>query len=155
MRVVTRALSMASTVSASPGPVPGAGGNCAATGVERAAAVPPMKMTNAKRVKKELTRPPAARDGLGFIPLTVNCRLRTSKRPLSHFACANEKRNCSQGNLRQAPLSRGTGLPEKPGPAKHWQHGGQGIEQHLERQALCSPATSDYNYADGLPDKLH
>jgi hypothetical protein len=59
MRVVTRALSMASTVSGNPGPVPGAGANCAkVTGSKNLMSAPKIKSTIASLEKNCFTQPP-------------------------------------------------------------------------------------------------
>src|ERR1700676_2045618 len=52
MRVVTRALSMASMVSARPGPVPGGGGNCAHARGNRATNTAAAKMIGAHLATK-------------------------------------------------------------------------------------------------------
>jgi hypothetical protein len=56
MRVVTRALSMASMVSGRPGPVPGAGGNCANANGEEAKV-----RRNKNQAKRELLKDPPAK----------------------------------------------------------------------------------------------
>src|SRR6266699_5259100 len=150
MRVVTRAWSMASTVSASPGPVPGAGENCAfapraAINNRTANPIPPTR---------RFTQPPPETQFV-FLLSTANCRFRTSKRPLSHLPSANEKRQGSQCDLRDSPFSGRPGLPKKPRPPDHRQHRRQRIQPHLERQSLRAPAPPQHHHAHRLSDELH
>src|SRR5579859_244545 len=115
MRVVTRALSMASIVSGRPGPVPGAGANCGEAGcAERDPSRIAKRNDPTDLWSKRFTQPPLLSPFDGHF----------CKRPLSHFTRPNEKCKCSERDFRQPPFSRGAGLPEKPGPAEHGQHRG-------------------------------
>src|SRR5215831_1039928 len=150
MRVVTRAASMASMVSASPGPVPGAAGNCAWQESGRSAANRTV-VVRRMRVKKppnimlfmpigcvrkgklcNLGEPQGLEPALfsrlrhdwsRTLPAAGdNIACRWHEGPLSHFAGANQKRQATQRDFEQPPLARGSRLPKQPRPADHGEH---------------------------------
>src|SRR5271165_2211487 len=148
MRVVTRALSMASMVSARPGPVPGAGGNCAQIG----AAVARINIAKIAQWKSCFMTPRKRKISLVAGRWSLVTRWREG--PLSHFPCPNQKCKHAEGDCEQAPFAEGAGLPEKPDPGEGGEHGGQRIHPHFERQFLRGPAFAEKHYAHSLTNEL-
>jgi len=124
MRVVTPALWMASTVSFNPGPVPGAGANCANNGAAE---------HNASRLVMNLrmTGQFQASSAVAALP---------RQRPLSHFSGAEQKCHNTHGDQQQAPFARRSRGPKQGSPAEHHQDGRKRIEPHFERKS--APAAS-------------
>src|SRR5271163_962482 len=152
MRVVTAALSMASTVSAKPGPVPGAGGNCAAprganNGVLKNA------RSKTKADTKRFTKSPSH----NFSSHSFGRRHRFSeyKGPLPQFAGAHQESQSTQRNLDQSPLASRPRVPKQRRPAHHGQHRRQRVQPHFERKPLRRPTPVQQDYAHSLPDELH
>src|SRR5689334_3558191 len=122
---------MASTVSGRPGPVPGAGGNCAFATLGSAALNALASKMTTNRLNQKFTLPPK-RSAWNFRRPTINCRLRTCKRPLLLLPGPDQKRHNSEYNLQQSPFSRRAGSPKEPKPADHCQNRGHRIKPHLE-----------------------
>src|SRR5271170_3737394 len=145
MRVVMRVLSIASTVSGRPGPVPGAGGNCADAGcAERNASAAPKNVGPTALKKRRFTQPPL----LSFF------HKHSCERPLSHFTSPDKKCERTERDLSDSPFSGGTRLPEKPCPAEHGKHGGHGVKPHFEWQPRRSPTAPQQYHSDSLADEL-
>ena len=145
MRVVTRALSMASTVSGRPGPVPGCGGNWAwprATNMQaNATSAPYIRLFTEFSGKRILFLFYCVFFDLTFFtfhPLRISGGC-FSKRPLFSVPSPDQKRHDSERNLQQPPFSRGSRSPKQPHPAEHRQNRGHRIEPHLEGKTLRTP----------------
>src|SRR5208282_6611207 len=91
---------------------------------------------------------------LRWLPRFVHEWRRGRERPLSHYVGPNEKCGNAENNFQQAPLARRAGLPEKPAPAEHGEHGRQRVEPHLEREFVRTPAAVQKHDADSLADEL-
>src|ERR1700744_2563103 len=124
MRVVTAALSIASIVSGRPGPVPGAGGNCARA-KKINSATPAKNSTSAISFFVVGKRTSLFRRGRW----TSRCNFRNFKnrgvllgrdpRPLFHFFGPDQEGDDSEGDFEQSPFAECAGMPEQPTPAHH------------------------------------